>query len=110
MKYLIYVSLSLTLFVLACTKAATTTSSAAAITEADAQRASAKWPNTTVAELTEGKALYEQHCGNCHALKDPKSESEEEWYHEVPPMAKKAKIDAATEQKILKYVVTMCTK
>ncbi len=75
--------------------------------QSDADRATAKFPGTTLAELNKGKIAYEANCGNCHGLKNPLKYSEEEWRKEVPPMAKKAKVDAATEELILKYVVTM---
>jgi mono/diheme cytochrome c family protein len=106
-KYLIY--LSAALFIAACTKAVAPTATQPDFTEADVQRASTMWPNTTAEDLKQGKALYEANCGSCHGLKKPSSEPESEWRHIVPPMAKKAKIDADTEFKILRYVVTMCT-
>ncbi|HYF03778.1 MAG TPA: hypothetical protein VEC36_10410 [Patescibacteria group bacterium] len=74
---------------------------------ADAARAAEKFPGTTMADLDQGKVNYERHCQRCHALYDPKSEPEAEWREIVPHMAKKAKIDAATEQSILRYVVVM---
>jgi cytochrome c5 len=74
---------------------------------ADAVRAAEKFPGTTMADLDLGKVNYERHCQKCHGLVDPKDEPEAEWREIVPIMAKKAKIDAATEQSILRYVVVM---
>src|SRR6478735_2667431 len=99
-KIILY--LSAALFIAACTKAVAPTASKPDFTEADAQRASTMWPNTTVEDLKQGKALYEANCGSCHGLKKPSSEPESEWRHIVPPMARKAKIDADTEFKILR--------
>jgi cytochrome c5 len=79
-------------------------------TQSDADRAAAKFPGLTLAELNEGKTLYADNCAKCHSLKKPKSRNEEGWRKIVPPMAKKAKITADHEDKILKYVVTMSAK
>ena len=79
-------------------------------TQADADRATTKFPGTTLAELNEGKTLYTDNCGKCHGLKKPTSLNEEGWRKIVPPMAKKAKINAEQEDKILKYVVTMSAR
>ncbi|MES2767264.1 MAG: hypothetical protein V4642_15415 [Bacteroidota bacterium] len=74
---------------------------------ADATRAAEKFPGTTMADLDRGKVSYERNCQKCHGLVDPKSEPEAEWREIVPIMAKKAKIDAETENLILRYVVVM---
>jgi mono/diheme cytochrome c family protein len=80
--------------------------------QADVDRVKAKYPDYTLAQLNQGKALYEQNCGNCHKLKNPSSEPEEEWNKIVPEMTKKANkkganINAQQQDLILKYVVTM---
>jgi len=75
-------------------------------TEADATRAATKFPGTTLSDLSNGKLAYEANCAKCHNLKDPARYSEEKWRKVNPPMAKKAGIDAATEELILKYVLT----
>jgi len=74
--------------------------------ESDATRAAAKFPGTTLADLNKGKAAYDANCGKCHGLKDPVRYSEEKWKKVNPRMAKKAGVDAATEELILKYVLT----
>ncbi|MBX9852227.1 MAG: cytochrome c [Cytophagaceae bacterium] len=93
---------SILFFVVACTKVVMPVA-----TENDAKRASEKWPNTTLADLTQGKSLYEQHCAGCHKLYKPDSHNEAQWNKIVPPMANKAKIDSEKENLILKYLVTM---
>jgi len=80
--------------------------------QADADRGAAKFPGYTLAELNEGKTLYENNCGTCHSLKKPSSESEAEWRRIVPAMVKKVNknkvvLDAHSEELILRYVVTM---
>lgn len=85
-------------------------------TQADAERGMTKYEGLTLASLNEGKALFEQNCSKCHGLKSPTSRNEEKWNKIVPIMVKKVnkkagkeEIDAAEEQLILKYLVTMST-
>ena len=54
--------------------------------------------------------MFEQKCGECHSLNKPFSKSETQLKEIVPAMAKKAKIDAATQDLIYKYLVTMTKK
>jgi nitrate/TMAO reductase-like tetraheme cytochrome c subunit len=68
-------------------------------------RVADKFPGYTEAEYLKGKTLYAQHCKRCHGLKQEDNYTESQWRKIVPPMAQKAKIDAATEEAILKYVV-----
>jgi cytochrome c5 len=84
-------------------------------TDADVARGAAKFSGYTLADLTEGKKLYEANCGSCHALKKPTAENEATWRREVPVMVKKVNknsmvLDAHAEEMILRYVVTMSGK
>ena len=83
-------------------------------TQADADRGTAKFPGVTLAQLTDGKKLYEDNCGTCHALINPKSESEKEWREMVPLMSAKVNkkagsevLDAKKQELILQYVLVM---
>ena len=91
------------LFLAACSAAI----KLSAPSQTDADRASKTFPGLTLADLNSGKTAYEENCAKCHRLKNPVNFSEEKWRKVLPPMAKKAKIDAKTEDLILKYVVTM---
>lgn len=90
------------------TKVATTGPS-----QGDVDRVQAKFPGYTLAELNEGKTLYEKHCNICHPLAAPTAHSEEQWRKVVPVMVVKVNrkqnnvLDAKGEDLILKYVVTM---
>lgn len=75
--------------------------------QGDADRGAQKFPGLTLAELNQGKTLYEASCGKCHGLKKPNALDEAGWRKIVPPMAQKAKIDAEAERLVLQYVVTM---
>lgn len=78
----------------------------------DVERGAAKFPGYTMAQLNEGKVLYESNCGTCHALKKPSLLSEYDWRNIVPAMVEKVNkngkvLDGNAEQLILRYVVTM---
>ena len=82
-------------------------------TQADADRGAKKFPGLTMTELAEGQNLFKAKCSQCHGLKNPTSRTEEQWRKVVPKMAGKAerkankeKIDAAAQEKILKYLIT----
>lgn len=81
-------------------------------TQEDADRMSTKYPGYTLANLNEGKALFEVHCSKCHGLKKPQSRNESQWKHIVPEMVgmankKSVVISKENEEAILKYLVTM---
>jgi cytochrome c5 len=81
-------------------------------TQADADRLTAKYPGATLADLQEGKRLFEANCDNCHKLKNPAKHTEAHWKKTVPRMAGKANkhgeaIDAKTQELITRYLVAM---
>jgi len=85
-------------------------------TQSDVDRVSGKYKGYSLIDLNGGFALYEQKCGQCHKLKDPTSQTEDEWVNIVPDMAQKAasdqdaiKINSNDQDLILKYLVTMST-
>ncbi|HVM90071.1 MAG TPA: hypothetical protein VMT76_17925 [Puia sp.] len=77
--------------------------------QADADRGEQKFPGYTFNELNQGKAIYEANCNKCHRYKAPQTKSEKKWNKVIPKMAKKAKLDSAQQQLVLKYVITMST-
>lgn len=81
----------------------------------DIERGQKLYPGYTLAELNEGKNLYEAKCSTCHKLVKISHESPEGWKKMVPKMSelsnKKGKaISVKEENLILKYVVTMSSK
>jgi cytochrome c5 len=82
--------------------------------QSDVDRVSVKYPGFTLADLNEGKAMFEQTCNRCHRLKDPASRSEDKWNKIVPQMIGKLNkkegrevVDDKQQAIILKYLVTM---
>lgn len=87
---------------------------APAFTSADVERAQAYYPGMNVESLSAAKSLYEESCGNCHALKKPSDRSEEKWRKVMPDMVKKsnkkgASLTPENEKQLLAYVLTMRT-
>jgi hypothetical protein len=64
----------------------------------------------TSEEIAMGKSLYAENCVKCHKSFEPSEFTEKQWRHEVPPMAKKAKIDSEKENLILAYVLAGAKK
>ena len=87
------------------------------ISQADVDRGALVFPDLSIQQLDGGKVIYEQYCGSCHGLKRPASESEKGWRHHVPEMvqltnekANREEIDAAEQDLILRYLITMSSK
>lgn len=83
-------------------------------TQTDADRAAAKFPNVTLAQLNEGKVVFEAQCDKCHGLGKPVTKTDAELERIVPKMVVKSNkkagsevIDAAKQESILRYLVTM---
>lgn len=94
--------------------ACATSSKIATPTQKDVDRVQSKYPGYSLAELSQGKALFTQYCGKCHKYVNPKEKSEEKWTKVVPAMVKKVNgregktaLDAKGQDLILKYVITM---
>ncbi len=64
----------------------------------------------TSEDIARGKSLYAENCIKCHKSFNPSDFTEKQWRHEVPPMAKKAKIDSEKENLILAYVLAGAKK
>ncbi|KAB2805437.1 cytochrome c [Phaeocystidibacter luteus] len=87
----------------------------AAPTQADVDKASDAYPGYTLAQMNEGKGLYEQKCDKCHGLKDPTAFSPEQMREITPKMVEMANerqqsISADQAELIEKYLVTASMK
>ncbi len=114
--------ISITVFLAACSTSkkantsevekTTTTTTTTDPHQSAVDKVQTKFPGYTVTDLERGKNLYGQHCMKCHELVEPASHNEEQWRKIVPNMAKLVNkkgpvLDAAGEDDILKYVITM---
>jgi mono/diheme cytochrome c family protein len=80
-------------------------------TQSDADRAAKSNPSITLANLNEGKTIFETKCHKCHSLKKPfNDKSEDELRAALPIMGKRAKLDSRQEDLVLQYLLTMTTK
>lgn len=99
MKYKVIVLAALAIIIYSC--AAKSTAPTATIPTPAKSTAS-----VMMAELAEGKSLYENNCAKCHKLYDTKEFSAEDWKPIVVRMQKKAHLDDLSGQKIYNYVTT----
>ena len=75
--------------------------------QADADRAAKISPGVTLADLNEGKVIFETKCHKCHSLKKPFKKTDDEIEAALPKMAKRAKLDDRQEKLVLDYLLTM---
>ncbi len=68
-----------------------------------------KYPDATMAMLTEGHSIYTGVCTNCHGQKSIYNRSEASWLHEIDDMSPKAKLTAAQKDALTKYILAMKT-
>lgn len=74
-------------------------------TPADAQRASAKWPDATEETLALGRGVFASKCNACHAHPDVKAIPEDKWPGIVDRMAKEAKLDDKQKIATLRFIL-----
>jgi mono/diheme cytochrome c family protein len=74
-------------------------------TDADALRASARWPGTTLANLVRGRALYIDHCSGCHVLHLPTERPPAAWPGIVTEMEKRSRLDPEKSTALVRYLV-----
>jgi mono/diheme cytochrome c family protein len=79
-------------------------------TEADALRASLRWPGTTVSELEHGRSLYLGHCSSCHSPYGPQRYATEKWRGFVQEMATRSKLGPADAEAVIRYLVAASEK
>ncbi len=77
------------------------------VTAADARRAAVSWPDTTLAELEQGRSLYLRKCSGCHNLYPPASHHATDWPNLLAIMTDRAKLEPVAAQQILRYLVVM---
>lgn len=80
------------LFLTSCTSTSTGTAASSTIAT----------PSATTENIAQGKTVYENNCGKCHALPNPAAYSDEKWVGVMNWMAPKAKL--TDEQKAFAYL------
>lgn len=72
----------------------------------DAVRSNALWPGIQLSDLQRGRKLYIHNCASCHELHLPSERESAQWERIMVKMQKKAKIDDATKDNIMQYLLT----
>ncbi len=76
-------------------------------TQSDADRGAQKYPGLSLADLNQGKAIFEAKCEKCHSLKRPFMVSNADVEKIMPKMAMKANLDHKSADLVLQYLLTM---
>jgi cytochrome c5 len=76
-------------------------------TDADAERAQARWPGITVAELNHGRKVYVGHCGGCHLPPAPTDHDVESWPGHVREMSERSGLTGEEESAVIRYLQVM---
>ena len=97
-KIIVILIAGVTLFNISCKKETVSADSLYVPTASDVTA------NATLAELQQGKTIYENSCGSCHGLYSPDSFSPSSWKSILVSMSPKAKLTAANTLLVTKYV------
>ncbi|HUS66615.1 MAG TPA: hypothetical protein VMZ28_18890 [Kofleriaceae bacterium] len=66
-----------------------------------------RWPDTTRAQLEQGRDLYVARCGGCHPLHRPGELDAARWSIVVGEMAERARLDVAQRDLVLRYLTAL---
>lgn len=78
--------------------------------DGDVARVRPRWPDTTRAQLEQGRDLYVAHCGGCHPLHRPGEFDAAGWSTAVGEMAERAKLDVAQRDLVLRYLTALSSR
>lgn len=62
---------------------------------------------STAEQIAQGKTIFENSCGRCHKLPDPKSHNSVQWVGIMNSMAPKAKLSDEQHQWVYDYIVSV---
>ena len=81
-------------------------------TAADATRVEARYPQSSQASLEDGRRLYVQRCGGCHALREPASLPPDAWPNRVEEMQrdKGVRLSSDDAASITAYLVALSSR
>jgi len=77
---------------------------------ATAARAQGRWPDSTLAQLEQGRSVFVQRCSGCHALPLPDSRTEAEWKKVLDEMGAEAKLTANERVLVERFVLSVRTR
>ena len=105
MKKIIIIATVLISITVACKSKKAVTASSDSAMDAQLTAVNARFPNTTMAELKKGQAVYKGACTKCHGTKDVTAYTEPKLLEIVDVMSKKAEITAEEKQALIKFAV-----
>jgi mono/diheme cytochrome c family protein len=94
------------ILVLGCVAAAGCAAALDQPTSQDAEWASRRWGQTSVADLQQGRAIYVDKCAGCHNLHVPAQYKPEEWEGYVAYMTADAKLTPDEKTLITRFLVS----
>lgn len=68
-------------------------------------RGQARFPDVTAEQLARGRSLLVTRCSRCHGVPSPTAKPEARWPRIVERMGRKARLDAAGKQDVLRFVL-----
>jgi hypothetical protein len=80
------------------------------ITQDDVPQAIKRWPQTSLQELSDGRAAYVNHCSGCHSLHVPGEFSEEQWHTVLEEMKVRSRITPEQKELIFRYLAVVRMK
>lgn len=69
---------------------------------AEAQR---RWPEMDAERFERARSTYIARCAGCHPLPTPRAMSAEDWPGTMADMGRRSKLDAATSEDLLRWVL-----
>jgi len=69
------------------------------------KRGQARFPDVTAEQLGRGREILVTRCTRCHRLPFPNAYSESKWPRIVDRMGRKARLDAADKQILLRFML-----
>lgn len=77
---------------------------------ATAARAQGRWPDSSLAQLEQGRSVFVQRCSGCHALPLPDTRTEAEWKKVLDEMAGDAKLTLDERVLVERFVLSVRTR
>lgn len=105
-KILIWISAGMLLTYCAPSKKVAGSKDAEPSAETMLATAQKRWPDATMAQLDEGKQIFNGQCTKCHGAKKMSSGDEAKWEKDINRMAPKARISDDQKEKLKRYVFT----
>ena len=99
-RYLFFLAITLFILITGCSKSKTNTDSSSVYTPTSADAT----PTATLSELQQGRTLFINNCGKCHAIYSPDSYTPTRWTAIMSMMGPNTTLSPSDIQLVTKYV------